>query len=50
MQATDGTFKEEPGSGAIATVEQKTVTVGTLNWLRRFDIEIFFHAKAFLRI
>ncbi|KAK8930739.1 hypothetical protein KSP39_PZI016640 [Platanthera zijinensis] len=39
VKATDGTFKEEPGSGAIATVEHKTVTVGTLDWLRRHGVD-----------
>uniref|UniRef100_A0A1D1YAP0 Copper-transporting ATPase PAA1, chloroplastic n=2 Tax=Anthurium amnicola TaxID=1678845 RepID=A0A1D1YAP0_9ARAE len=34
-KADDGTFSEEPGSGAIAIVEQKQVTIGTLEWLRR---------------
>ncbi|XP_020697441.1 copper-transporting ATPase PAA1, chloroplastic isoform X1 [Dendrobium catenatum] len=41
VKATDGTFKEEPGSGAIAIVEQKTVTVGTLSWLRRHGVDSY---------
>ncbi|KAG0497639.1 hypothetical protein HPP92_002330 [Vanilla planifolia] len=39
VKVTDGTFKEEPGSGAIATVEQKIVTVGTLDWLSRHGVD-----------
>lgn len=38
VKATDGTFREEPGSGAVATVERKVVTVGTLSWLRRHGV------------
>lgn len=35
-QVTEGTFMEEPGSGAVATVENKKVSVGTLDWVRRY--------------
>ncbi|KAH7652769.1 Cu(2+)-exporting ATPase protein [Dioscorea alata] len=38
VKATDGTFKEEPGSGAVATVEGKMVVVGTFSWLSRHGI------------
>ncbi|KAF6148761.1 hypothetical protein GIB67_019369 [Kingdonia uniflora] len=38
MQVTDGTFREEPGSGAVATVEQKMVSVGTLEWVQRHGV------------
>ncbi|XP_072953722.1 copper-transporting ATPase PAA1, chloroplastic [Typha angustifolia] len=38
LKAKDGTFKEEPGSGAVAIIEEKEVTVGTLGWLRRHGI------------
>ncbi|GLT27351.1 hypothetical protein SLA2020_023570 [Shorea laevis] len=31
----DGTFVEEPGSGAVAIVENRKVSVGTLEWVRR---------------
>ncbi|MCO5560472.1 hypothetical protein L7F22_014087 [Adiantum nelumboides] len=36
VQVQDGTFEQEPGSGATAIVEGKRVTVGTLEWLHRF--------------
>ena len=35
-QANDGSFMEEPGSGAVATVGEKQVAVGTLDWIRRY--------------
>jgi hypothetical protein len=35
-QANDGSFMEEPGSGAVATVGEKQVSVGTLDWIRRY--------------
>ncbi|KAG1342359.1 copper-transporting ATPase PAA1, chloroplastic [Cocos nucifera] len=38
VKATDGTYREEPGSGAVATVENKKVAVGTLSWLRRHGV------------
>ncbi|CAN6466789.1 unnamed protein product [Victoria cruziana] len=34
-KVADGSFKEEPGSGAMAIVEYKEVLVGTLEWLLR---------------
>ncbi|KAF8404589.1 hypothetical protein HHK36_009476 [Tetracentron sinense] len=39
VEVTDGTFREEPGSGAVATIEQKRVTVGTLDWVRRHGVD-----------
>ncbi|PKA58045.1 Copper-transporting ATPase PAA1, chloroplastic [Apostasia shenzhenica] len=39
VKALEGTYKEEPGFGAVATVDEKTVTVGTLNWLRRHGVD-----------
>ncbi|KAF3604154.1 hypothetical protein F2Q69_00032933 [Brassica cretica] len=33
--AEDGTFTEEPGSGAVAIVNNKRVAVGTLEWVQR---------------
>jgi len=36
MKANDGSFMEEPGSGAVATVGEKQVAVGTLDWIRRY--------------
>ncbi|KAL0686996.1 hypothetical protein Bca4012_086673 [Brassica carinata] len=35
MKAEDGTFTEEPGSGAVAIVNNKRVAVGTLEWVQR---------------
>lgn len=31
----NGSFMEEPGSGAVATIDNKTVSVGTLEWVQR---------------
>ncbi|XP_020526220.1 copper-transporting ATPase PAA1, chloroplastic isoform X2 [Amborella trichopoda] len=39
VKATDGTFYEEPGSGAVATVEYKRVAVGTTSWLQRQGVD-----------
>ncbi|XP_077249925.1 P-type ATP-ase 1 [Tasmannia lanceolata] len=38
VKVADGTFREEPGSGAIATIGEKEVSVGTLGWLRRHGV------------
>ncbi|XP_020090351.1 copper-transporting ATPase PAA1, chloroplastic isoform X3 [Ananas comosus] len=38
MKVKDGTFREEPGSGAVAIIEQKEVAVGTLSWLRKHGV------------
>ncbi|KAJ4745808.1 Copper-transporting P-type ATPase [Rhynchospora pubera] len=38
VKAKEGTFKEEPGSGAVAIVGQQEVTVGTIDWLRRHGV------------
>ncbi|CAK9187539.1 unnamed protein product, partial [Ilex paraguariensis] len=38
----DGTYLEEPGSGAVATIENKTVSVGTLDW---FEVKSGLSAK-----
>jgi Cu2+-exporting ATPase len=27
---------EEPGSGAVATIENKVVSIGTLDWIQRY--------------
>lgn len=35
LKVVDGTFVEEPGSGAVAIVENKRVSVGTLEWVQR---------------
>lgn len=36
LQVVDGTFMEEPGSGAVATIENKKVSVGTVDWVQRY--------------
>ncbi|KAI3908992.1 hypothetical protein MKW98_008940 [Papaver atlanticum] len=38
VKVADGTFREEPGSGAVATIEQKLVSVGTLEWVQRHGV------------
>lgn len=38
MKANDGSFMEEPGSGAVATIGEKQVSVGTLDWIRRHGV------------
>ncbi|XP_021753194.1 copper-transporting ATPase PAA1, chloroplastic-like [Chenopodium quinoa] len=39
FKAADGTFTEEPGSGAVATIENRRVAVGTLEWLQRHGVD-----------
>lgn len=39
FKAADGTFMEEPGSGAVATIEDRRVAVGTLEWLQRHGVD-----------
>ena len=36
MQPDDGTFMEEPGSGAVASIGKRMVSVGSLEWVRRY--------------
>ncbi|XP_078162583.1 P-type ATP-ase 1 isoform X2 [Carex rostrata] len=38
LKTKEGTYKEEPGSGAVAIVGQKEITVGTLDWLQRHGV------------
>ncbi|KAK9943280.1 hypothetical protein M0R45_008894 [Rubus argutus] len=38
IKVADGTFMEEPGSGAVAIIENKKVSVGTLDWVRRHGV------------
>ncbi|XP_022763693.1 copper-transporting ATPase PAA1, chloroplastic isoform X3 [Durio zibethinus] len=38
MKVVDGTFVEEPGSGAVAIVDNKKVSVGTLEWVQRHGV------------
>jgi hypothetical protein len=37
VKATDGTFMEEARSGAVAIIENKKVSVGTLEWVQRLE-------------
>ncbi|KAL2490987.1 Copper-transporting ATPase PAA1 [Abeliophyllum distichum] len=39
VKAAEGTFIEEPGSGAMATVDEKKVSVGTLEWVKRHGVK-----------
>ncbi|VVA37511.1 PREDICTED: copper-transporting [Prunus dulcis] len=39
MKIVDGTFLEEPGSGAVATIENKKVSIGTLDWVQRHGVD-----------
>ncbi|VAI73721.1 hypothetical protein VPH35_122706 [Triticum aestivum] len=49
MKAKDGSFMEEPGSGAVATIGEKQVSVGTLDWIRRHGVvrDPFHEAESF---
>ncbi|KAH7834804.1 hypothetical protein Vadar_019907 [Vaccinium darrowii] len=38
VKVVDGTFMEEPGSGAVATIENKKVSVGTVEWVQRHGV------------
>ncbi|KAK9077139.1 hypothetical protein SSX86_005475 [Deinandra increscens subsp. villosa] len=38
VKADDGTFIEEPGSGAVASCGKKMVSVGSLEWVRRHGV------------
>ncbi|CAN6551235.1 unnamed protein product [Malus baccata var. baccata] len=38
-QVTDGTFLEEPGSGVVETIENKKVSVGTLELVQRCNAD-----------
>ncbi|XVE66550.1 hypothetical protein DITRI_Ditri08aG0087700 [Diplodiscus trichospermus] len=38
IKVVDGTFIEEPGSGAVAIVDNKKVSVGTLEWVQRHGV------------
>ncbi|XP_038681601.1 copper-transporting ATPase PAA1, chloroplastic isoform X2 [Tripterygium wilfordii] len=39
MKVAEGTFMEEPGSGATAIIENRRVSVGTLDWVRRHGVD-----------
>ncbi|KAK6156817.1 hypothetical protein DH2020_011065 [Rehmannia glutinosa] len=38
VKAAEGTFTEEPGSGAVATIDENEVAVGTLEWVQRHGV------------
>ncbi|KAH6831686.1 P-type ATP-ase 1 [Perilla frutescens var. hirtella] len=38
VKVAEGTFIEEPGSGAVATVDEKKVAVGTMEWVQRHGV------------
>lgn len=38
MKANEGSFMEEPGSGAVATIGEKQVSLGTLDWIKRHGV------------
>ncbi|XP_057803991.1 copper-transporting ATPase PAA1, chloroplastic isoform X2 [Salvia miltiorrhiza] len=38
VKVAEGTFFEEPGSGAVATVDKKKVAVGTMEWVQRHGV------------
>ncbi|KAJ1402247.1 P-type ATPase [Sesbania bispinosa] len=44
-KVVDGTFLEEPGSGAVATVDNKLVSVGTLDWITRHGVRNGIHQQ-----
>ncbi|XP_015957570.1 copper-transporting ATPase PAA1, chloroplastic [Arachis duranensis] len=44
-KVADGTFLEEPGSGAVATVDNKKVSVGTLDWITRHGVSSKIHQE-----
>ncbi|MED6170352.1 Polyamine N-acetyltransferase 1 [Stylosanthes scabra] len=44
-KVADGTFLEEPGSGAVATVDNKKVSVGTLDWITRHGVSSSIHEE-----
>ncbi|XP_061362408.1 copper-transporting ATPase PAA1, chloroplastic-like, partial [Gastrolobium bilobum] len=44
-KVADGTFLEEPGSGAVATIDNKKVSVGTLEWITRCGVNNSIHQE-----
>ncbi|KAF7803719.1 copper-transporting ATPase PAA1, chloroplastic [Senna tora] len=44
-KVTDGTFLEEPGSGAVATIDNNKVSVGTLEWVTRQGVNKNIHQE-----
>ncbi|KAL8521109.1 hypothetical protein ACS0TY_011597 [Phlomoides rotata] len=39
VKVVEGTFTEEPGSGAVAIIDEKKVAVGTLEWVQRHGVD-----------
>ncbi|KAL9414491.1 hypothetical protein AB3S75_042877 [Citrus x aurantiifolia] len=39
VKVADGTFIEEPGSGTVAIIEDRRVSVGTIDWLRSHGVD-----------
>ncbi|KAK7274674.1 hypothetical protein RIF29_15771 [Crotalaria pallida] len=44
-KVADGTFLEEPGSGAVATIDDKKVSVGTWEWISRHGVNNCIHQE-----
>ncbi|KAL0546501.1 hypothetical protein IC582_016411 [Cucumis melo] len=40
LKVVEGTFVEEPGSGAVATVQNRIVSIGTLDWVQRQGVTV----------
>lgn len=40
-EVDEGTYTEEPGSGAVAIIEDRKVSVGTLEWIKRNGVDQF---------
>uniref|UniRef100_A0A3Q7EQS6 P-type ATPase A domain-containing protein n=1 Tax=Solanum lycopersicum TaxID=4081 RepID=A0A3Q7EQS6_SOLLC len=38
LKVLDGTFMEEPGSGAVGYIDDKRISVGTLEWVKRHGV------------
>ncbi|KAF3657254.1 Copper-transporting ATPase PAA1, chloroplastic [Capsicum annuum] len=38
LKVFDGTFMEEPGSGAVGYIDNKRISVGTLEWVKRHGV------------
>ncbi|KAH0768312.1 hypothetical protein KY285_004183 [Solanum tuberosum] len=38
LKVLDGTFMEEPGSGAVGYIDNKRISVGTLEWVKRHGV------------
>ncbi|TXG53938.1 hypothetical protein EZV62_019194 [Acer yangbiense] len=39
VKVVDGTFLEEPGSGTVAIIGNRKVSVGTIDWIRRHGVD-----------